>query len=713
MVNDGTPLAGSPDTSFDAFVFDHVASLDHPFTIAQIAQAVLEGGAPVPGSAATEVTPEGGRPKLERLVTMSLLKQNLVFTNDGHTFTPRPLYYRGARLLIIPRAEEIERRALIPGHRFEPFLCPLLRPWEAVLVGPEDDALPKAVTEWDLEVLAKHHVLLGISDLPIILVSDREENATRLGTEADNPLVLVTAFDLTHEVEAGMRAGDALLCTLEDWRSGRFSFRPVSAGELAGRAEERSRWIECIEFGFLRAFDLLGTVEPIGEQIADAYWYAGADALVDPRAELGELVTTSTRISVQRLGTDDLLWHIGQEASEAAERPDPVDDPVGLDGSLEEILADTGIALSPDEIEAYARDELSHGFADPERVATRALLGRRAAFHGDAQEQAFRRLVAELFDRARADYDPEDDRIVGSIREQALALADRDLAWLRSLDSLGFEPREIPSAEISSLAGHARFLSMLITATNQLKDSTLERESVAKLMEGLQFYERTAQQIRAKAERKIQKVITSHRRSQYRGRGRRPKPSAMVVLMVTLRHVNPPIWRRIVVPDSYTLLQLHAVIQEAMGWTDSHLHLFKIGEEVYSDPSTDNFGDFDYADEQEYRLSAVLPRIGRIFHYEYDYGDNWQHTIKVEKRAAVDSDAPPAATKPMCIGGSRACPPEDCGGVGGYRELIAALRAPASRRNEDMSQTVRWAGEWDPESFDVIKANRRIKDLLG
>ena len=697
----------------DAYVFDYAAFRNRPFTISEVARAVLEGAVPVPGSDASEVTPDGGRPKLERLLTMSLLKQNLVFTNDGETFTPRPLYYRGARLLITPTAEEIERRALIPGHRFEPFLCPLLRPWEAVLVGPKDAALPKTVTEWDLDVLAKHYVLLGIGDLPIILVSDRQENATRLGTEADNPRVVVTTFDLTHEVEAGMRAGDALLCTLEDWRNGRFSFRPVSAGELAGRGEERSRWIERIESGFLRAFDELGTVEPIGEQIADAYWYAGADALVDPRADLGELVATSTRISVQRLCTDDLLWHIGQEASEAAAWPDSVCGPVGLDGSLEEILTDTGIALSPEEIEAYARDELSHGFTDPDRVARRALLSRRAAFHGDAQEQAFRRLVAELFDRVRANYDPEEDKVVGSVREQALALADRDLAWLRSLDSLGFQPREIPSAELSSLAGHARFLSMLISATNGLKDSTLDRESVAKLMEGLEFYERTAQEIRAKAERKIQKVSASHRRSQYRGRGRRPKPRAMVVLKVTLRHINPPIWRRIVVPDSYTLPQLHAVIQEAMGWTDSHLHLFKIGEEVYSDPSTDHFGDFDYADEQEYRLSAVLPPTGRTFHYEYDFGDNWQHTVKVEKRVAVDSDAPPAATKPMCIGGSRACPLEDCGGVGGYGELLAALRRPESHRDEDMRQIVEWAGEWDPESFDIVKANRRIKDLLG
>jgi hypothetical protein len=67
----------------------------------------------------------------------------------------------------------------------------------------------------------------------------------------------------------------------------------------------------------------------------------------------------------------------------------------------------------------------------------------------------------------------------------------------------------------------------------------------------------------------------------------------------------------------------------------------------------------------------------------------------------------------MCLGGPRACPPEDCGGVGGYRELLAALRRPESDRDEDMRQTVEWAGDWDPESFDIVKANKRIKDLLG
>mgnify|MGYP001557973450 CR=1 FL=1 len=170
-------------------------------------------------------------------------------------------------------------------------------------------------------------------------------------------------------------------------------------------------------------------------------------------------------------------------------------------------------------------------------------------------------------------------------------------------------------------------------------------------------------------------------------------------IKVTLRHVAPPIWRRIEVPGDIKLGKLHDVIQIAMGWTDSHLHAYRIGSATYGTPNPD-FPD-DTQSERNVRLDQVAGE-GDTLIYEYDFGDGWEHTLKVEKIAPAD----PTAHYPRCTAGSRACPPEDCGGPPGYEHLLEALRDP---KHEDHEQMREWiGGEFDPEAFDLGEVNQGL-----
>ncbi len=179
-----------------------------------------------------------------------------------------------------------------------------------------------------------------------------------------------------------------------------------------------------------------------------------------------------------------------------------------------------------------------------------------------------------------------------------------------------------------------------------------------------------------------------------------PDTASTYVLTITLRDIDPPIWRRVRVRGDLTLDRLHHVIQAAMGWTNSHLHQFLMGQERYSDPG---FEVEDTKDERRLRLSDISRAPGARFAYEYDFGDGWEHTIIVDDILPPDADA----TTPRCLDGARACPPEDCGGPFGYVENF--LPAIQNRRHPEHKEMREWiGGSFDPERFDLNAVNRAV-----
>lgn len=172
-------------------------------------------------------------------------------------------------------------------------------------------------------------------------------------------------------------------------------------------------------------------------------------------------------------------------------------------------------------------------------------------------------------------------------------------------------------------------------------------------------------------------------------------------LKITLDDVQPPIWRRVTVPATIDLAQLHAVVQTAMGWTDSHLHGFELDGWRYGDREWSP----DLLSEDGVRLVDLVREGGRI-NYEYDFGDDWRHTIVLEK--LIPGDA--GAEVPACLAGRRACPPEDCGGPWGYGDFLAAYGDPKHPEHETIRE---WAGpNFDPEHLDLDRITRVLRRFL-
>ena len=194
-------------------------------------------------------------------------------------------------------------------------------------------------------------------------------------------------------------------------------------------------------------------------------------------------------------------------------------------------------------------------------------------------------------------------------------------------------------------------------------------------------------------------------------------PRSLHELRITLLDTAPPIWRLVRVRSDATLGQLHGVIQAAMGWMNSHLHAFRVGRRTLADPEFE----LDYADGDEFELALhqCLAGPGDTVVYEYDFGDGWEHEVRLE--AIVP--AGPGAVRAECLGGARACPIDDAGGTGGWEHLLEVLADATHEEHDDLRTWLestreeyaeydrRFALPFDPEAFDVKLANLAIARL--
>jgi hypothetical protein len=175
-------------------------------------------------------------------------------------------------------------------------------------------------------------------------------------------------------------------------------------------------------------------------------------------------------------------------------------------------------------------------------------------------------------------------------------------------------------------------------------------------------------------------------------------PNSIYQLKLTLRNVKPQIWRRILVQADTSLGELHFILAISLGWTCAHAHSFEFGSRTFGDSEMDPDGELKFEDEREATLVSLV-EPGQKFTYRYDFGDDWVHDVELEQVLAPDD----RMSYPLCIGGARACPPEDCGGTPGYAHLLEVLKNPKA---DDYDELFAWVGGYfDPEGFDANRAN--------
>jgi len=174
-------------------------------------------------------------------------------------------------------------------------------------------------------------------------------------------------------------------------------------------------------------------------------------------------------------------------------------------------------------------------------------------------------------------------------------------------------------------------------------------------------------------------------------------------LKITLRGVKPAIWRRVEIASDTTLPSVSHILLSTMGWSATHLHQFVVGRTCYGEPDPDFPS--NTRNERGVSLAQIAPNPNARFMFDYDFGDGWQHAVIIEAIVSAEPDA----AYPRCTGGARACPPEDCGGPYGYRDLLEAIADPSLENHASM---LNWLDRpFDPEAFDVEEVNEALRPM--
>lgn len=179
----------------------------------------------------------------------------------------------------------------------------------------------------------------------------------------------------------------------------------------------------------------------------------------------------------------------------------------------------------------------------------------------------------------------------------------------------------------------------------------------------------------------------------------------IIQLKITLKDTEPAIWREILVDKSTTFFKLHAIIQIVMGWDSSHLYEFNIkGCRIGEPHPDDQMWGLKIDDASMKSLGSLIS--GKLkFSYLYDFGDNWEHVIQVEKLLPKEENV----KYPVCIDGALNCPPDDCGGVWGFYDLLKILK---NKKHPEHKEMLEWmGGKYDPESFDKELVNKLLRRI--
>ena len=630
-----------------------------------------------------------------------LFGRGLIVAGNTPDLTPSSWFFRKGKLLIQPLQEEIDEGILIPGHRFVPFYLPELLPNEIELKSGKEDFRARIMITKPLKGLYKYYVLFGLHYVPELLAEESGTNldAIRSGAGGTDTLVRVSVFDMEDFYKScDFSRGDFILCELDNFRGGVFTYSHAPAGSI-----EKSRtedWRGRIDKGFTKMFKEYDSPSDNFQMLAHAYYFAGRKAVTNPGLHLGGYINNNDIVEMTQFGSQFLLWKkdetidLFQASQEALSR-----DFENATGTIESILADIGLSLNTEEIEAYMRDAFYH--EDSFFFTTGRILHRsKVMFASKEQEDAFYSLLLEYWNDLEHEYSRSDDKYGGILRDKLLRIHHAHLLFLREMDEQQIMPEEMPEKEFWELRGLVEQVENVLAALNT--NNGIDRSSYEEMLEMLEPLETIFSEITGNIRHRI---------------GMAPAPAESrfyYIVHISIEGIDPPIWRGIRIPGNCSLRELHNIIQLSFGWWNHHLHSFYIGGVEYTDMDffEDMDGEEDVEDEGVFLIEDLGLEREDSFTYVYDYGDNWKHELLIEEVLPADIVPEEERAFGVCIGGEMAAPLEDCGGIVGYSELIEVLKRPEETVAGDERDLRTWAGDYDPSFFDIDRTNGQIRRYM-
>ncbi|AEF86444.1 conserved hypothetical protein [Treponema primitia ZAS-2] len=634
--------------------------------------------------------------------------QNIAFKLGPERWVSRRGCFEPLRFVISPTRSELLNGTLIPGHRCVPFANPMLMPQEYSFFY-KGRQIPFTTLEGEPEEFYPYYTIFGEEYAPQYVARDNPSNESAFNSDPyeDPPDVSIQTLDMRNLYrELSFVPGDRFVVKTRDWKEGSFELERVGKDEWS--KVDLYAWLEAAEGGFEDSFNFLGPGSSTEEQIAYAYWYGGKRMRDVPAYSMEDFLYEQTdRIETTPYGIETRFWFAGREIPDLKrlegimDPPDRSPDPFELN-LVEKTLNRNGIPVSEDVVKSYILDALFRRDKDISALLERIVPPSVALGKGD--RDSLEEYLVGMVKHIGHYYSPFKDAPIGAIRQRMGELHTAVIDLAARLCKGDLDPSWLPKHTfiiLSQIQGHASgVMEDLDTDESPPEDELDAMDNSLDSM--IETYEDMKDL--------IEDALDSYRQSNISEVKFPPAGGAeWRIFQVSLGGTD--VWRRLALPESCRLGELHALIQALFGWSSgSGYHYFL--EEQDPPPSVEEptppYGPRRHVPAKrlasELTLGELNLRGGNALIYEY--GGKW--TVKI---LLLSRHEPGPGEQIRCVAGAEAAPPEYIDGPMRFRRYLAALEQGAETERQ---MALRELGkDFDSEAFDINSCNRSLAAVIG
>jgi hypothetical protein len=632
-----------------------------------------------------------GFPRDNRLaeeITAFIDSQNIAFRLGPGSWVSRRSCFEPLRFVISPTRPELLNGILIPGHRCVPFANPALMPQEYRFFY-KGNQIPFSSIEGPPEEFYPYYTIFGEEYAPEYVAKDNPDNESAFNSDPyeDPPEVSIQTLDMRNLYrELAFVPGDRFVVRTRDWKQGCFELERVKKDEWS--KGDLYAWLEAAEKGFEGSFTLLGPGSCTEEQIAHAYWYGGKRMRDIPAYSLEDFLYEQTdRIETTVYGMETRFWFTGKEIPDKKEL-----DELPVQSSIEKILSRSGAPLSEYVVQSYVCDALFRRDRDITALIKR-IVPPSAVMDG-RDRQYLTEFVTGLMAETEPVYSPFKDSAMGPIRQRMgeLHTAVIDLAArLRKGDiNTSWLPKHT-FIILSQIQEHAAgVLEDLDTDTPPPDKDELDTidNSLDNMIEAYEDIKELIDDALDSFRQNNLSVVKTAKT----GDG-----LEWCILQVSLGGTD--VWRRLMIPESCLLRELHGIIQALLGWKGDYGYHFTLEEQGSRNLPRNVSGRL----EPDVTLGEI--NLGGGNSLLYEYGSKW--TVKILLLSRYEDREPPGI---RCVAGGAAAPPEYIDGPMRFRRYVAALEKGAGAEKELAFREL--GRDFDSQAFDLDACNRGLESVL-
>jgi hypothetical protein len=653
----------------DAF-YDFLESVTEPFTVEEAVDFIRM------------IDPKHSS-RLHMEISTLLNARNTAFRLDNRNWVSRRGCFEPVSFVIGPTKLELVNGILIPGHRCIPFANPGLLPQEYTFYW-KGSIIPDTSTEAPPEDLYPYYYLFGEEYAPQYIARDNPENESAYNSDPyeDPAEVSIKTLDMRNIYrESGFVPGDRFVVRTRDWKEGSFELYRVGKDEWS--QADLYAWLEAAEGGFEDAFSLLGPGATTEEQIAYAYWYGGKRMRDVPAYSLEDFIYEKTdRIETTAYGIETRFWFAGKE----------IPDISALDGAqlppdltlIEDTLCRCGIPISEYVIQSYVRDALFHNEEDIPQILEKIV---PSNIHLD--DRGWKLLtdyIADTIKEFKPAYTLFADQTMGPIRQRVGELHTAVVELFARLKKSGIDSSWLPKHTyivLSQIQSHTACVLEDLDSDEEPPSADLEAmdNSLDSMIETYEDIKELIEDALKNFRRNNLSVIRPRK-------GWKPNPWRMIQISVG----GLDVWRRVTIPESSSLEDLHQIILTTLKWNGSLPYRFNV------EKSPDGITGVGVQDDRV-KLKELCER--GISEFLYEYGIYW--TVKIILLPRYDGGQEETI---RCVAGENAAPPEEIEGPLRFRRLLLAFEKDTGPEKKEALREL--GQDFNPEFFDLDGCNRRL-----